>query len=133
MFDKRDAALAHALMSIGAVKGVEIGAGFAVADMLGSQNNDAIGPSGFLGNNAGGILAGISNGEEIVIRVAVKPIPSIPREQKTVNLANEEVTIRVGGRHDISAIPRIIPVCEAMVRLTLADYLLRDRAIKMRA
>jgi chorismate synthase len=132
VFDKLDAALAHALMSIGAVKGVEIGAGFAVADMLGSQNNDAIGTAGFLGNNAGGILAGISNGEELVIRVAVKPIPSISREQKTVNLANEEVSIRVGGRHDISAIPRIIPVCEAMVRLTLADYLLRDQAIKVR-
>ena len=67
-----------------------------------------------------------------VARVAVKPIPSISREQKTVNLVNEEVCIRVGGRHDISAIPRIIPVCEAMVRLTLADYLLRDRAIKER-
>ncbi len=132
VFDKLDAGLAHALMSIGAVKGVEIGAGFAAADMLGSENNDAIGAAGFLGNNAGGILAGISNGEEIVIRVAVKPIPSISREQRTVNLANEEVTIRVGGRHDISAIPRIIPVCEAMVRLTLADYLLRDRAIKER-
>ena len=130
VFDKLDAGLAHALMSIGAVKGVEIGAGFAVADMLGSENNDAIGPGGFLGNNAGGMLAGISNGEEVVIRVAVKPIPSISREQKTVNLANEEVAIRVGGRHDISAIPRIIPVCEAMVRLTLADFLLRDMAVR---
>ena len=129
VFDKLDAALAQALMSIGAVKGVEIGAGFGVAEMLGSQNNDPIGPSGFLSNNAGGILAGISNGEEIRIRVAVKPIPSIALEQKTVNLANEAVSIRVGGRHDISAIPRIIPVCEAMVRLTLVDFLLRDAAI----
>jgi chorismate synthase len=132
VFDKLDAGLAHALMSIGAVKGVEIGAGFAVADMLGSENNDPIGPDGFLANKAGGILAGISNGEEIVARVAVKPIPSISKEQKTVNLANEEVTIRVGGRHDISAIPRIIPVCEAMVRLTLADFLLRDMAVRTR-
>jgi chorismate synthase len=130
VFDKLDAGLAHALMSIGAVKGVEIGAGFATAEMLGSQNNDPIGPTGFLGNNAGGILAGISNGEELVIRVAVKPIPSISKEQRTVNLANEEVSIRVGGRHDISAIPRIIPVCQAMVRLTLADYLLRDLGIR---
>ncbi len=130
VFDKLDAALAQALMSIGAVKGVEIGAGFSAADMLGSEHNDPIGASGFLSNNAGGILAGISNGEEIRIRVAVKPIPSIAKEQKTVNLANEEVTIKVGGRHDISAIPRIIPVCEAMVRLTLADFLLRQRAIK---
>jgi len=130
VFDKLDATLAQALMSIGAVKGVEIGAGFAAADLLGSENNDPIGTSGFLSNNAGGILAGISNGEEIRVRVAVKPIPSIAKEQKTVNLANEQVTIKVGGRHDISAIPRIIPVCEAMVRLTLADFLLRDKAIK---
>ncbi len=133
VFDKLDAALAHALMSIGAVKGVEIGAGFGVAEMLGSENNDPIGTSGFLSNNSGGILAGISNGEEIRIRVAVKPIPSISKEQKTVNLNNEEVSIRVGGRHDISAIPRIIPVCEAMVRLTLADFLLRDIAVQKKA
>ena len=129
VFDKLEAELAHGLMSIGAVKGVEIGAGFAVAEMLGSENNDAITPQGFEGNNAGGILAGISSGNEIVIRVAVKPIPSIAKEQQTVNLQNEAVTIQVGGRHDISAIPRIIPVCEAMVRLTLCDHLLRHMAI----
>lgn len=129
VFDKLEAELAHALMSIGAVKGVEIGAGFQVAEMLGSENNDAITPLGFEGNNAGGILAGISNGDEIVIRVAVKPIPSISQEQQSVNLQNEAVTIQVGGRHDISAIPRIIPVCEAMVRLTLCDHLLRHMSI----
>lgn len=129
VFDKLEAELAHALMSIGAVKGVEIGAGFKVAEMLGSENNDAITPFGFDGNNAGGILAGISNGDEIVIRVAVKPIPSISQKQQSVNLQNEAVTIQVGGRHDISAIPRIIPVCEAMVRLTLCDHLLRHMSI----
>jgi chorismate synthase len=128
VFDKLDGELAKALMSIGAVKGVEIGAGFQVAEMLGSENNDPISPVGFLSNNAGGILAGISNGEHLVIRVAVKPIPSIPKEQKTVNLANEAVSVKIGGRHDISAIPRIVPVCEAMVRLTLADHLLRHCA-----
>lgn len=132
VFDKLEAELAHGLMSIGAVKGVEIGAGFAAAEMVGSENNDPIGPFGFLTNNAGGILAGISNGAPLVIRVAVKPIPSISREQQTVNLANEPVTIKVGGRHDISAIPRIIPVCEAMVRLTLADHLLRQMAVDCR-
>ena len=132
VFDKLEAELAHGLMSIGAVKGVEIGAGFAAAGMLGSENNDPIGPLGFLSNNAGGILAGISNGAPLVIRVAVKPIPSIAREQQTVNLANEPVTIKVGGRHDIAAIPRIIPVCEAMVRLTLADHLLRQMAVDCR-
>jgi len=129
VFDKLEAELAHALMSIGAVKGVEIGAGFKVADMLGSENNDEITPVGFAGNNAGGILAGISNGSEIVIRVAVKPIPSISKKQQSVNLDNESVTIQVGGRHDISAIPRIIPVCEAMVRLTLVDHMLRRMSL----
>ncbi len=127
VFDKLEAELAHALMSIGAVKGVEVGAGFQVAEMLGSESNDGIGANGFLGNNAGGILAGISNGEQIVLRVAVKPIPSIGKEQDTINLRNEEVKIKVGGRHDISAIPRVIPVCEAMVKLTLADHLLRHK------
>ncbi len=129
VFDKLEAELAHALMSIGAVKGVEVGAGFKVAEMLGSENNDAITPQGFASNNAGGILAGISCGTEIVLRVAVKPIPSISQKQQTVNLDNEPVTIQVGGRHDISAIPRIIPVCEAMVRLTLCDHLLRHMSI----
>jgi chorismate synthase len=117
VFDKLDGELARALMSIGAV-----------AEMLGSENNDIISPSGFLGNNSGGILAGISNGEHLIMRVAVKPIPSIRKQQQTVNLHNEPVSIKIGGRHDISAIPRIVPVCEAMVRLTLADHLLRQIA-----
>ena len=130
VFDKLDAELARALMSIGAVKGVEIGAGFAAASALGSENNDPITPEGFSSNRSGGILAGVSDGDDIVARVAVKPIPSIALEQKTVNLDNEPVTIKIGGRHDISAIPRIIPVCEAMVRLTLADQLLRQKAIQ---
>ncbi len=130
VFNKLDAELAGALMSIGAVKGVEIGSGFAAAAGTGSKNNDPILPTGFASNNSGGILAGISNGDDIVARVAVKPIPSIAGEQQTVNLANEPVTIKIGGRHDISAIPRIIPVCEAMVCLVLADHLLRQRAIQ---
>jgi chorismate synthase len=130
VFDKLDAVLAQALMSIGAVKGVEIGAGFRAAELLGSENNDALTPKGYRTNNAGGILAGISNGDAIIARVAVKPIPSISIEQDTLNLDNEPVKIRVGGRHDISAIPRIVPVCEAMVCLTLADHLLRQKAIE---
>uniref|UniRef100_UPI0040576E0F chorismate synthase n=1 Tax=Candidatus Electronema sp. TaxID=2698783 RepID=UPI0040576E0F len=129
VFDKLDAELARALMSIGAVKGVEIGAGFRAAEMLGSENNDPLTPEGFRSNNAGGILAGVSSGQELVLRVAVKPIPSIRKEQQTVNLRNEPVAIKVGGRHDISAIPRIIPVCEAMVRLVLADQLLRQQVV----
>jgi len=130
VFDKLDAVLAQALMSIGAVKGVEIGAGFRAAELLGSENNDAITPKGYRTNNAGGILAGISNGDPIIVRAAVKPIPSISLEQDTMNLDNEPVKIKVGGRHDISAIPRIVPVCEAMICLALADHLLRQKAIE---
>ena len=129
VFDKLDAALAQAVMSVGAVKGVEIGAGFAAARMLGSEHNDPIVPGGFATNNAGGILAGISNGDDIVVRAAVKPIPSIAREQQTVDLAGQPRTLTIAGRHDLSAIPRIVPVLQAMVRLTLADFLLRQRAI----
>ncbi len=129
VFDKLDGELARALMSIGAVKGVEIGEGFAAAGLTGSQNNDPLTPTGFASNRSGGILAGISNGDDIVARVAVKPIPSIAKEQQSIDLNGEAVTIKIGGRHDISAIPRIIPVCEAMVCLTLADHLLRQRAI----
>jgi chorismate synthase len=128
VFDKLDAALAQAVMSIGAVKGVEIGAGFAAARMLGSEHNDPLIPGGFASNNAGGILAGISSGDEIVLRAAVKPIPSIAREQQTIDLAGRPRTLTIRGRHDISAIPRIVPVILAMVRLTLTDFLLRQRA-----
>ncbi|RJP42091.1 MAG: chorismate synthase [Desulfobacteraceae bacterium] len=129
VFDKLDADLARALMSIGAVKGVEIGAGFAAAGMKGSENNDPITPDGFLTNNAGGILAGISNGDNIIIRAAVKPIPSIRLEQQTITTDHTATEMSIGGRHDISAIPRINVVCEAMVCLVLADHLLRQRAI----
>jgi len=131
VFDKLDAALAQSVMSVGAVKGVEIGAGFAAARMLGSENNDPLLPGGgFATNYAGGILAGISNGDEIVVRAAVKPIPSIAIEQQTIDLSGQPRTLSIKGRHDISAIPRIVPVIAAMVRLTLADFLLRQKAIK---
>jgi len=129
VFDKLDADLAKALMSIGAVKGVEIGAGFNAAAMVGSENNDPIIPEGFESNHAGGTLAGISNGDRLIMRVAVKPIPSITREQKTIDHQNTPQTISTRGRHDISAIPRINVVCEAMGNLTLADHLLRQKAI----
>jgi len=133
VFDKLDADLAKALMSIGAVKGVEIGAGFAAAEMFGSEHNDPLTPEGFKTNHAGGILAGISNGDEIICRVAVKPIPSISREQETINVHGRPAKITIGGRHDASAIPRIVPVCQAMVRLVLADHLLRQLAIAQEA
>jgi len=96
---------------------------------LGSENNDPLIPGGFASNHAGGILAGISNGDEIILNAAVKPIPSIAREQQTIDLEGRPYTLTVKGRHDISAIPRIVPVIMAMVRLTLADFLLRHRAI----
>jgi chorismate synthase len=129
VFDKLDAEIARGLMSIGAIKGVEIGAGFKAAELLGSQNNDPILPSGFLSNNSGGILAGISNGDDLVARAAVKPIPSISKEQDTITVLKKSTKIKVGGRHDASAIPRIVPVCEAMVCLVLADHVLRARAL----
>lgn len=127
VFDKMDADLAKALMSIGSVKGIEIGAGFEVAKMTGSSCNDPITPEGFLTNQAGGILAGITNGEDLVIRVACKPVPSIRKEQTTIDRFGNPVVLSIGGRHDTAVIPRIIPVCEAMVSLVIADHLLRQR------
>jgi len=129
VFDKLEADLAKALMSIGGIRGVEVGAGFRVARMLGSQSNDPIGPKGFEKNDAGGILGGISNGADIILRVAVKPIPSISLEQRTVDQAMRSVSVKIKGRHDVSAIPRINPVCEAMVAIVLVDHLLRQKAL----
>lgn len=128
VMDKLDARLAYALMGVGAVKGVEIGAGFQAAQMLGSAHNDPILAHGFASNRAGGILGGISSGQPLVVRVAVKPIPSIAKPQTTVDHLGREQELRIGGRHDICAIPRIVPVLKAMVCLTLADMLLLHRA-----
>ncbi|MCF8054996.1 MAG: chorismate synthase [Deltaproteobacteria bacterium] len=128
VFDKLEADLAKALMSIGSVKGIEVGLGFASATLRGSQHNDAILPTGFASNNASGILAGISNGEEIILRIACKPLPSIGMEQRTINAHGEEIILKVGGRHDVCVIPRIVPVCEAMVSIVIADHLLRQEA-----
>ncbi len=129
VFDKMDADLAKALMGIGSIKGVEIGAGFEAARMTGSECNDPITPTGFLSNRAGGILAGITNGDDLIIRVACKPVPSIRKEQQTIDLLGNPVTLSIRGRHDIAVIPRIIPVCEAMVSIVLADHLLRQKAL----
>jgi chorismate synthase len=129
VFDKLDADLAKAVMSIGAVKAVEIGVGLVAARLLGSECNDEITPEGFVTNHSGGVLAGISNGDEIVLRAAVKPISSIEKEQRTVDINMKPTTISVTGRHDVSAVPRIVPVCEAMVRLVIVDHLLRQRTI----
>ena len=129
VFDKLDADLAKAVMSVGTVKGVEIGAGFEAARFKGSENNDPMTGEGFASNRAGGILGGISSGEEIVLRAAMKPIPSISQEQNTVDRKGQPSKLKLGGRHDIASIPRIIPVLEAMVRLVLADHYLRTEAM----
>ncbi len=127
VLDKLDARLAYALMGVGAVKGVEIGSGFGAARLRGSENNDQMDGQGFLSNNAGGVLAGVSSGQPLVVRAAVKPIPSIAKTQKTITRDGSETEISIGGRHDISAIPRIVPVLKAMVMLVLADMVLLQR------
>ncbi|MBP5181890.1 MAG: chorismate synthase [Lentisphaeria bacterium] len=130
VFDKFDALLGHAFLSIGGVKGVEVGDGFAVAEKRGSENNDEMDSSGFLSNHAGGILGGISNGNTVTFRLAVKPTPSIASPQKTVDIRGEETTLEIVGRHDPCLVPRIVPVAEAMAALVTADLLLRNRAAK---
>ena len=118
--------IAGAMMGIGAVKGVEIGDGFAVAGRFGSENNDPMTKDGFASNHAGGILGGISSGQDIVVRIAVKPTPSIAKTQQTRDIHGNVVEISVGGRHDPCIVPRIIPVAEAMLALVLADCLLEQ-------
>ena len=129
VFDKLDAQLASAMLSIGAVKGIEFGAGFAAADMTGSEHNDQMGPDGFVTNNAGGIIGGISSGAPIVFRVPVKPVSSISRPQQTVDLLGSEQTIRTEGRHDACICPRIVPVVEAMACLVIEDHYKRQAAL----
>ena len=136
VFDKLDADLAKALMSLGAVKAVEIGAGVDSARLLGSQMNDPLtlrkGRVDFETNNAGGILGGISTGAPIVCRISVKPTPSISKKQHSVDLAaNQPAEIKIKGRHDPAIPPRIVPVAEAMVALVLADHLLRARSSRL--
>jgi chorismate synthase len=126
VFSKLDALLAHALMGIGAVKGVEIGEGFAAARMKGSKHNDAITREGFATNHAGGILGGISTGQEIVARIAVKPTSSIAKTQRTIDRRGNEVSISIKGRHDPCIVPRILPVAEAMVALVILDAFLEQ-------
>lgn len=129
VFDKLDAELAHAMLSLGAVKGIEFGAGFAAADMRGSTHNDWMDRQGFQTNHAGGILGGISSGAEIIFRVVVKPVSSISREQQTVDVKGNETPIRTIGRHDTCICPRVVPVVEAMVALVLEDQFKRQAAL----
>jgi len=133
VFDKLDALLAYALMSIGAIKAVEIGAGVHVARMRGSQFNDPFtmenGRVTTVTNNCGGILGGISTGGEVVVRAAVRPPASISKRQQTVTVDGEPAEIEVHGRHDPCIVPRVVPVVEAMAALVIADSLLVQRAM----
>ena len=140
VFSKLDAEIAKAILSVGAVKGIEFGAGFGVADMTGSDDNDEMrldesGKVKFLTNNAGGILGGISNGNDIIFRAAIKAVPSIFQKQRTVRTtesAFEETDLEIEGRHDVCLCPRIVPVIEAMTAITLADMALRNRCAKIK-
>ncbi|MCW5196996.1 chorismate synthase [Buchnera aphidicola] len=128
VFDRLDADLAHSLMSINAVKGVEIGDGFAVIQQLGSMSRDAMDVNGFKSNHAGGILGGISNGENIITRIAIKPTSSINIPINTITNDKKETIIQVKGRHDPCIGIRAVPIAEAMVSITLMDHVLRFQA-----
>jgi chorismate synthase len=131
LFDSLDADIAKALLAVPAVKGVEFGAGFGAADLKGSENNDAFrvqsGKVVASTNNAGGILGGLSSGMPIVVRVAVKPTPSIAKEQLTVDVAKmKDAAIKVKGRHDPCVVPKAVPVVESAVAIVLADHMIRE-------
>ena len=128
VFDKLDADLAHALMSINAVKGVEIGDGFATVNKRGSENRDEITPQGFLSNHAGGILGGISSGQTIIANIALKPTPSIEIAGQSIDINGQSVEVSTHGRHDPCVGIRAVPIAEAMVAIVLMDHYLRHRA-----
>lgn len=128
VFDRLDADLAKALMSINAVKGVEIGAGFDSVEQKGTQHRDEITPTGFLSNHAGGVLGGISSGQDILASIALKPTSSIRIPGKSINIRGEAEEVVTTGRHDPCVGIRATPIAEAMVALVLMDHFLRDRA-----
>ena len=134
VFDKLQADLAKAMLSIPAAKGFEYGEGFAAAEMKGSEHNDAIKLKNkeitFSTNHAGGILGGISNGEDIYFNVAFKPVSSISKKQKTINSKGIEKSIAINGRHDVCVVPRAVSVVEAMTALVITDHLLRVKTLK---
>ena len=128
VFDRLDADIAHAMMGINAVKGVEIGDGFAVVEQKGSEHRDEMTPAGFASNHAGGILGGISSGQDIVVSMALKPTSSITVPGKTINTSGEATEMITKGRHDPCVGIRAVPIAEAMLALVLMDHLLRHRA-----
>ena len=135
VFNKLDAALAKAVMSIGAVKGVEIGDGFSVVSSKGSKNNDSFfaenGQISKLTNHSGGILGGLSDGSTILLRAAIKPTPSISQPQKTVNTNGENIKIEISGRHDPVIVPRAVVVVESMAAVTLVDLLMQNMSSRI--
>lgn len=127
VFDRLDADIAHAMMGINAVKGVEIGAGFACVEQTGSEHRDLLTPEGFVGNNAGGVLGGISSGQDIVVSIALKPTSSIRQPGATISTSGEAMEMVTHGRHDPCVGIRATPIAEAMLAIVLMDHALRHR------
>ncbi|WP_296700288.1 chorismate synthase [Thiocapsa sp. UBA6158] len=127
VFDRLDADIAHAMMSINAVKGVEIGAGFACVEQKGTEHRDEMTPEGFLSNHAGGILGGISSGQDVLVRIALKPTSSIRLPGRTIDTSGQAIEVVTKGRHDPCVGIRATPIAEAMLALVLMDHLLRHR------
>ena len=128
LYDKLDAAIAHAMMGINAVKGVEIGAGFASVEQRGTTHGDELTPEGFASNNAGGVLGGISTGQDITVSIAIKPTSSIRSPRRSIDLQGKATTVETLGRHDPCVGIRATPIAEAMLALVLMDHALRHRA-----
>lgn len=128
IYDRLDAAIAHAMMGINAVKGIEIGSGFHSIEQLGTEHSDEMSPDGFLSNNAGGVLGGISSGQDVTVSIAIKPTSSIRLDRQTINKAGEAVVINTHGRHDPCVGIRATPIAEAYLALVLIDQALLHRA-----
>jgi chorismate synthase len=131
VFDRLDADIAHALMSINAVKGVELGAGFESVTQKGTEHRDEMTPQGFLSNNAGGVLGGISSGQDIVANIALKPTSSIRIPGRSIDVQGNPVEVITTGRHDPCVLPRAVPIVDAMAALVLVDFWLRNRMVKL--
>src|SRR5690606_26092845 len=127
-YDRLDADIAYAMMNINAVKGVEIGAGFASVSQRGTEHSDEITPEGFLSNNAGGVLGGLSTGQDILVSIAIKPTSSIRLDRRSIDKQGNPVIVNTHGRHDPCVGIRATPIAEAMLALVLMDHALRHRA-----
>ena len=128
MFDRLDAEIAYAMMGINAVKGVEVGAGFACVAQKGSEHGDEMSPEGFLSNHAGGVLGGISTGQDILVNMAIKPTSSIRLSRRSINREGDPIMVETHGRHDPCVGIRATPIAESMLALVLIDHALRYRA-----